>query len=353
VAEWTAAYINDLPDSAFACIDDAGRHYPHHDAGGDLDLPHLRNALSRVAQEDTTSCGVAHLRAHAEAADIGAKHMDLAVKRTGKDTIAGLAIPFSADLTGEMFTPDTDLCLDWFGPSGRPLIYDHGLNEAMKADVIGRQTSYEEQDWGIWAEAELQKNKAWRKHVDRLIEEGRLGYSSGSIPHLATPRADGKSLEPVALKRWPWIELSLTPISAHHETQVYAVKSATAVEHLRAVDIEVPEPLEAALKALDEWADRDSPPDGEPFADHAVRVLDDVNALAARGRAIHEMRVKSRRVLSSANRARLLALVEAWEPSLSDLKALLAETDPEASKSLNDAVWEALRTQARLSGAAV
>ena len=70
-ATWTTAYINDLPDSAFACIDAAGRHYPHHDAGGKLDLPHLRNALSRVAQEATTSCGRGHLEDHAEAADIG------------------------------------------------------------------------------------------------------------------------------------------------------------------------------------------------------------------------------------------------------------------------------------------
>lgn len=70
-AEWSTAYVNDLPDSSFACVDGAGRHYPHHNADGNLDLPHLRNALSRVAQDDTTSCGVAHLRAHARAEGIG------------------------------------------------------------------------------------------------------------------------------------------------------------------------------------------------------------------------------------------------------------------------------------------
>jgi hypothetical protein len=83
-AVWTAAEINDFPDASFACIDAGGtkddegktvprslRHYPHHDADGNLDLPHLRNALARVAQEDTTSCGVGHLRDHAEAEGIG------------------------------------------------------------------------------------------------------------------------------------------------------------------------------------------------------------------------------------------------------------------------------------------
>src|SRR3990167_5038490 len=84
MATWDAAYINDLPDSAFACIDAGGerddsgrtvqrslRHYPHHNAAGNLDLPHLRAALSRVAQEATTSCGVGPLRDHAQEEDVG------------------------------------------------------------------------------------------------------------------------------------------------------------------------------------------------------------------------------------------------------------------------------------------
>ena len=84
MAEWTAAYISDLPDSAFACIDAGGekddegktvprslRHYPHHDAQGDVDLPHLRAARKRVAQSDTTSCGAGHLADHAEEMDMG------------------------------------------------------------------------------------------------------------------------------------------------------------------------------------------------------------------------------------------------------------------------------------------
>jgi hypothetical protein len=60
-AEWTTTYINDLPDSAFALIDKGGskdqegktvprtlRNLPHHDKGGKVDLPHLRNAMARV-----------------------------------------------------------------------------------------------------------------------------------------------------------------------------------------------------------------------------------------------------------------------------------------------------------------
>jgi len=58
--EWDTKYINDLPDSAFAYIvkgekDSEGktvprtnRHLPHHKMNGDIDLPHLRNAMARL-----------------------------------------------------------------------------------------------------------------------------------------------------------------------------------------------------------------------------------------------------------------------------------------------------------------
>lgn len=62
-AHWTTQYINDLPDSSFAYIqpggkkDDQGktaprtlRNLPFKDAQGNIDLPHLRNALARLPQ---------------------------------------------------------------------------------------------------------------------------------------------------------------------------------------------------------------------------------------------------------------------------------------------------------------
>ncbi|HYW23090.1 MAG TPA: HK97 family phage prohead protease, partial [Terriglobales bacterium] len=62
-ATWSGAYVNDLPDSSFALILPGGskdaenrttprslRKLPHHDSSGSIDLPHLRNALSRAPQ---------------------------------------------------------------------------------------------------------------------------------------------------------------------------------------------------------------------------------------------------------------------------------------------------------------
>lgn len=49
--EWSRAYVNKLPNSAFAAIETTPdgktvRHLPHHDHTGALDIPHLKNALA-------------------------------------------------------------------------------------------------------------------------------------------------------------------------------------------------------------------------------------------------------------------------------------------------------------------
>jgi Escherichia/Staphylococcus phage prohead protease len=106
-AVWSAAYINDLSDSAFALIlpggekDDEGkttprslRKLPHHDAGGKLDQPHLNNALSRAPQMTGVSDAqrdkaIAHLRRHKEKSDAAAEH---------EPEIALIADAFAIDL---------------------------------------------------------------------------------------------------------------------------------------------------------------------------------------------------------------------------------------------------------------
>lgn len=67
-AEWSTAFINDLPDSSFLHVESGGkkdgegkttprslRHFPYKDASGKVDLPHLRNALSRIPQSKLPS----------------------------------------------------------------------------------------------------------------------------------------------------------------------------------------------------------------------------------------------------------------------------------------------------------
>lgn len=75
--EWSRARINELPDSAFAVVEVAPngtkiRHLPHHDEDGNLDLPHLRAALSRIGQvhwlnPQSEAAGRRHLEEHFKA----------------------------------------------------------------------------------------------------------------------------------------------------------------------------------------------------------------------------------------------------------------------------------------------
>jgi HK97 family phage prohead protease len=68
MAEWDTSYVNDLPDSAFLTILGGGhkdadgktmprslRYFPVRNAAGDVDLPHVRNALARIPQASSLS----------------------------------------------------------------------------------------------------------------------------------------------------------------------------------------------------------------------------------------------------------------------------------------------------------
>lgn len=65
-ASWTSAFISNLPDSSFLHVESGGekddegktkprslRHLPFKDGSGKVDLPHVRNALSRLGQPET------------------------------------------------------------------------------------------------------------------------------------------------------------------------------------------------------------------------------------------------------------------------------------------------------------
>jgi hypothetical protein len=273
--------------------------------------------------------------------------MDMAIKRVGPDTVEGLAIPYGVDVDGEQFDAETDLCLDWFGKSGRPVIYDHGLDEkGPSVTVIGRQIEYEERPDGKWAQAQLDRNQRYRKAVDRLVEEGALGFSSGSMGHLA--RVDRKSGR---ITRWPWIELSLTPIPAHLGAQVHYAKSADLFRHLEDAEVDLTSFLKSALGAVLE-DDRDGAPGTESLDDKAGRVAAAVDEFRDHARSSAEMRAKAGRVLSAANRDRIakaLASKDAVLGAYADLEALLAETDPQQA----DAAKSALALEAALAEVAM
>jgi len=259
------------------------------------------------------------------------------------DRIEGLAIPFGGpingrDLDGEYFDRSTDFCLDWFGESGRPILYDHGLHGTVKTSVIGRQTSLAIKDDGLWVQAEIDKNGRYRDAVAQLIEAEALSFSSGAMGHLVGKASDGH------ITRWPFVELSATPTAANPNAHIYMVKSLVAIEHAQAVDADITPMVKALVAALDTTSDDSGP---EPFDDQVARVASDLDRLHGRIETRMEQRAgKSGRVLSAANRDRIASLIAAWEPTLADLKALLSETDPEQRAMVDEAVARAYRTWA-------
>lgn len=123
------------------------------------------------------------------------------------------------DLQGEYFTPQTDVGLDWYDQ--RPVLYHHGLDGNLKAAVIGVMDTLRHDEVGIWAEAQLDVHKRYVRAVQRLVDQGVLSWSSGSLPHLVEIAGDGQ------IKRWPIVEGSLTPTPAEpRHTDVHTLKSA-------------------------------------------------------------------------------------------------------------------------------
>lgn len=100
-AVWTAAYINDLPDSSFLYIEDGGtkddqgkttprslRHFPYKDASGAVDLPHLRNALARIPQSNLPQAVKDRLTTEAQAI-LDRQKSAVSEDARGKDRFAG------------------------------------------------------------------------------------------------------------------------------------------------------------------------------------------------------------------------------------------------------------------------
>jgi HK97 family phage major capsid protein len=128
------------------------------------------------------------------------------------------------DLHGEYFSPETDLGLDWY--AARPLLYHHGLDPHVKAAPIGVIDRLIPDEVGVWAEGVLDQRSRYLRHVRDLIDQGALGWSSGSMPHLVEVGEDGH------IRRWIIAEGSITPTPAEPRmTNVYLLHSAEAVAH--------------------------------------------------------------------------------------------------------------------------
>ncbi|MDL1900584.1 phage major capsid protein [Anaerolineae bacterium CFX9] len=127
--------------------------------------------------------------------------------------------PEQRDLHGEYFTPETDLGLDWY--PRRPLLYQHGLDSAVRHVVMGAIDVLQPDETGLWAEAQIDLRARYAEAVRGLIARGVLGWSSASLPHLIDVEPDGQ------IRRWVIVEGSLTPTPAEpRHTDAHLLRSA-------------------------------------------------------------------------------------------------------------------------------
>ncbi len=150
-----------------------------------------------------------------------------AVKALGDGRVGGYLVyfgdPAQPDLTGDYFTKSTD-----FGSHTTSLVfYQHGMDGILQRRVLDDHAAIKIDDVGVWIEAQLKMRDEYERAIYRMAEAGKLGWSSGTAPHLIERRSIGNGTYEIT--RWPLgIDASLTPTPAEPRAQAEALKTFMA-----------------------------------------------------------------------------------------------------------------------------
>jgi HK97 family phage prohead protease len=195
MAEWDTSYVNDLPDSAFLTIlpgghkDSGGktiprslRYFPVRNASGDVDLPHVRNALARIPQASSLT------PAQREAAMTKAKALAKTTSVSGNaGTYAGSAgsgrsrgdAPAALELRTFVFPVQCRASGNGRTLIGRAVPYGEvaelpgGLHERFVAGAFARQI----------ASGQTAQVKIFESHHARLEGSPPIGKTAGLEEH--------------------------------------------------------------------------------------------------------------------------------------------------------------------------
>lgn len=139
--------------------------------------------------------------------------------------VAGYGVVFGGkDLVGDTFSAQTDLWLDKLSATP-PVLFDHGGDELLKRQVVGRVVKTKVDTFGLWIEAKLDANAQYLAAIRKLVEKGALGWSSGAVGHLVERAKGGKLLS------WAIAEFSLTATPCEPRTLgVQQVKALAALD---------------------------------------------------------------------------------------------------------------------------
>lgn len=146
------------------------------------------------------------------------------VKALEGGKVAGYLVTFGGPDTTDLsrnkdyFTKETD-----FGfHTSTPTFYEHGLDMKIGTRVLGRG-SMKIDDVGVWVEAQLEMRDEYEKAIYALAKKGKLGWSSGTAPHLVERKTVGSAHY---ITKWPLgLDASLTITPADWRNEVVSLKS--------------------------------------------------------------------------------------------------------------------------------
>jgi len=142
--------------------------------------------------------------------------------------LEGYAVIFGGeDLEGEYFTQETRFLLEETQPDRIPVTWDHNGT----AGVIGWVESWRIDDRGVWVRIRVE-DPAVQEEVRRAVENGELGLSTGSAPHMVARVGRW-------IAQWPIVEVALTERPAEPRT----------IDELRLAKSDIYEPVLTAYKS--------------------------------------------------------------------------------------------------------
>lgn len=148
------------------------------------------------------------------------------LKALGDGKVGGYLVRFGTqdqpDLTGDFFTAETDYDLD--GGAGKStVLYHHGQDATLKRRKLGR-ADLRIDDVGVWMDAQLTLRDEYDRAIYGMIEAGKMGLSSGTLPHLVEREYNANGTAKITA--WPLgLDASITPIPAEPRTSVMPLKS--------------------------------------------------------------------------------------------------------------------------------
>lgn len=288
-----------------------------------------------------------------------------AVKALGDGRVGGFGVLFTTaedpDLQGDFFTKATDLELT--GRESLRALWDHGLDPVLKRRTLGR-AKYEVKEAGVWFETKLNESDEYEKAIYGLAKAGKLGWSTGSAPHLVERVPVKKAFE---LKSWPIIEVSLTHMPVEPRTAATPLKSIDHIELKSLLEVDEPEPSpdfsKFSTKALDEALTAVN--DGSNLEDHSSKVataigelgvhltkaITVVNVLQGRAENKQEFRfIKDGRAISKERADEFMALADLLDkmpPDITGVSSKLRAVAKLANRTReeHDALAEAIQLQ--------